>query len=144
MRSIVPLVVFLSACGTVEGDDSADADSDTDTDSDTDADSDTASGEVPTCAEQYGDAGEYQSCTQESVRCVFHAALFGSTCDGICGDRGGECNAAFAAGADDACTLGLATGCDDFADRMICDCTRGCGGAPACEPGSDCIGDACL
>ncbi len=131
MRVILVGCVALAACGTVEGDGDGGPDID----------------EPPTCVDQYGDATGFVPCFEESVRCVFQVAPLGSSCDDVCGGRGGECEAAHGSDASGAeCALGAAVLCDARLelDVVICECSRGCGGGVACSGGLSCEGGACL
>jgi hypothetical protein len=145
------------ACGCgADADTDTDSDSDVDTDADTDTGTDTDSGtdtgtgtgtgsaSAPTCDAQYGDVDGYVACFEDATTCRFNADTARATsCGQLCAERGGECivshdnNGPCEDASND-------QACDSRAfNTTLCECSRGCGGGPACPAGQTCAGGVC-
>ncbi len=134
----------------VDADTDSDVDADTDADTDTDTDSDTGTGTgtgtdaPPTCDAQYGDVTGYEPCFEDATTCQFNAETARATsCGELCAERGGECvishdnNGPCEDSSND-------QPCDSRAfNTTLCECSRGCGGGPACAAGQTCTAGAC-
>lgn len=76
------------------------------------------------------------------MMCEFGANAQTESCQQICADRGGECLDAF--NNQGQCGHGSQLSCSttNF-DSVICVCSRGCGGGPACGAAQTCANGMC-
>jgi hypothetical protein len=99
-------------------------------------------GGAPSCDDQYGDVPDYGACLEDATTCEFAAAAQTESCAVMCEARGGECLEAF--NDQGPCGHGTPLTCDtDAFARLICVCSRGCGGDPACGASQICMGGSC-
>jgi len=99
-------------------------------------------GVAPQCTAQYGSTPEFELCSAEdAAACDFYVGN-AQSCDTMCSALGGECVAVW----DNSGTCGMG-GLMSCATQgyvhLICSCSRGCGGGPACVSPQQCTAGNC-
>ena len=98
-------------------------------------------GVLGSCTDQYGQAPEFVLCNETAAACDFYMAN-PESCATVCAGVGGECLAAW----DNSGTCGQGSGltCSTQGlSHLICQCSHGCGGGPACVGPQTCSGGSC-
>jgi hypothetical protein len=100
------------------------------------------------CAAQYGTATAYFDCNMPNANdCTFYVQPGGANCNQLCAQFGGECLDATGdgTGSTQNCIVGSTITCATTAQMdLICSCSLGCGGGPACAAAATCVNGSCV
>ena len=98
----------------------------------------------PDCEMQYGgQTGYTHMCYPGDGVCEFGATTWQTTCSQICLGAGGECLDAY--NNQGLCGFDSDLNCQAFGFMdLVCVCSRGCGGGPACQQGQVCNNGQCV